>query len=710
MDILNLINDGDWSTAIKNVQPLFKSLEDGKNLFHYACIRGQSKIIDIFVKLKSNEIFLSDSDGNTGAHLLAINGWNNILLELINDEPNYLKLKNNNDYFIFNTVIKRPIILQLIVKCMEKYKMIEYLNYVRIDNRTFILDIIKIIGNGIENDEKSKIYYDIFKKLAQNDLILWDIPKTNHPLSYAIRKKINSVCKFLITDTDINCDTRDEYEYTPLILSITTGMYDVTKLLLKKDNIDINFSGGEGRFLPLTLCIKMGLFDLIELLLNHKDIQKSYNISDNFLNTPIFYLIRYANVNKEQIVDKKIMKLIKTIIRGSDINHTNLNNETPIQLLVKTGLWEIFSDVLENLTIDLNSYNKYGENVLEYLDDDKTSKFVKIIDKSIKKGFHSEMDEIIDVILPESKQELELEFGVFNADSMHNIAYMMYILNKHTNCTIPMQYPNIEKHMWDTHIINLSYTDFRGRDPMLSTITFYNVDFFTIAPHILSWRNKDMNYINSDINFYLKRAINETVRFVIIKLSLSPQIGFLHSNIVLYDKKNNTVTRFEPYGDWDLADSYQLDKKILDIFKDTLKNETFKYIRPNDYLDKTKFQSSSLGDDPNYKNFGDPEGYCLAWSYWFAELKMLNPDINEQQLVKNAFDKILRLSNSNINPILQHIRGYARHLDKEKNKIFDAIGITKQLHYKLNHNNNNIIALSKYVNKYVMRKLNNKNA
>jgi glycosidase len=51
MDILSLINDGDWLTAIKNVQPLFESLEDGKNLFHYACIRGQKQIIDLFVKI-----------------------------------------------------------------------------------------------------------------------------------------------------------------------------------------------------------------------------------------------------------------------------------------------------------------------------------------------------------------------------------------------------------------------------------------------------------------------------------------------------------------------------------------------------------------------------------------------------------------------------------------------------------------------------------
>jgi hypothetical protein len=51
---------------------------------------------------------------------------------------------------------------------------------------------------------------------------------------------------------------------------------------------------------------------------------------------------------------------------------------------------------------------------------------------------------------------------------------------------------------------------------------------------------------------------------------------------------------------------------------------------------------------------------------------------------------------------LQHIRGYAKHLDQEKNKIFDLVGIPKQLHYKLNLQKDKVGLLTNYVDKYVI--------
>jgi hypothetical protein len=168
------------------------------------------------------------------------------------------------------------------------------------------------------------------------------------------------------------------------------------------------------------------------------------------------------------------------------------------------------------------------------------------------------------------------------------------------------------------------------------------------------------------------------------------------------------MVRFEPYGDWDLADSYHLDKLLLELFESVIDKahlSTLKFIRPNEYLDKTKFQSISQGDDYNYKNLGDPEGYCLAWSYWFLELKLLNPDVDEKQLAKNAFDLILKTDVNSTNPILQHIRGFAKHLDQEKNKIFESIGVPKQLHYKLRMDKDKMYLLNNYVNQYVINNI-----
>lgn len=685
-NILSLINNDNWSEVLKHTKPIFKVLQDGRTIFHYACIRGQKKIIDLLLKLKSTELFKSDLDGNTGAHLLATSGWDELLIALILVEPNFLKIKNNQDQFIFNIVINRPQSLKEVINIMKEKNILEYVDYIKSDGKTFLLDLIKIAEKTT-----NKIYYDILKEIKN-----YNSPKARLPLNYAIEKGYNNVAKFIINNIDVDCNLRDDNSFNSLMLALLYKDKEIAKLLLEKKDIDINYGGSENRYVPLTIIIKFELFDLYNSLKKHNNL--NYNNSDNVLNIPAHYLIQYL----KQKPNNTFQKVYKDILLNSNLNHSNFEGNTCLQLLVKYGLWESYEDVLENVQFDPNLENKYGESTLSYLEGKKLQKFVGIIDTQIKNGYHSKMSEKILITLPISIPSYD--FGTFNADSIHNITYLMYILNKYKQASVPMQYPNAEKHSWDMYMLNLGMIDNKKNDSMLSTIGLYTSSFYSVVPHIVFWRDKFVNYVNPNMKLYLTRVIMSDCRFVIIKLTLSPYITLLHSNMIIYDKKRNTIVRFEPYGDWDLADSYHLDKMILELFEESLdkpKIATLKFIRPSEYLDKTKFQSTSLGDDYNYKNLGDPEGYCLAWSYWFLELKMTNPDIDEKELVKSAFDLILKSDKTSTNSILQHIRGYAKHLDQEKNKIFELIGLPKQLHYKLNFKQDKVELLTKYVNQYV---------
>ena len=111
---------------------------------------------------------------------------------------------------------------------------------------------------------------------------------------------------------------------------------------------------------------------------------------------------------------------------------------------------------------------------------------------------------------------------------------------------------------------------------------------------------------------------------MILRIVILVDSSSLHANIVIYDKLLNKLVRFEPYGDWEFADSYNLDQLLINMFKNALddkRGKLLKYIRPQDYLNKAKFQTASQGDHTNEKNLGDPAGYCLAWCFWFLELK-----------------------------------------------------------------------------------------
>ena len=95
-DILNEINNNKWESVLKatNEINLFDPISaDQKNLFHYACMRGQIDVINTMLSIDSQTKYLTDTNGNTGAHLLAIGGWDNILLDILNREPLFLKLK-----------------------------------------------------------------------------------------------------------------------------------------------------------------------------------------------------------------------------------------------------------------------------------------------------------------------------------------------------------------------------------------------------------------------------------------------------------------------------------------------------------------------------------------------------------------------------------------------------------------------------------------
>ena len=228
---------------------------------------------------------------------------------------------------------------------------------------------------------------------------------------------------------------------------------------------------------------------------------------------------------------------------------------------------------------------------------------------------------------------------------------------------------------------------------------------FTMLPYILFWKDKSLHFYNDNDLLFLKRAITITNRYVILKITLFPHASILHANIALYDKKTNTLRRFEPYGDWEFIDSYSLDEYLIHLFSKCInQDETkgkIKYLRPGDYLRNFKIQLLTLDHDPDKKNLGDPVGYCLAWCFWFVELKLKNPDIVDDKLIEESLNSIINGAPSNDdNPLLTYIRKYAANLDKEKNDLLEKIGLDKKDIYGLSYSDDKINKIGSYIKKY----------
>jgi hypothetical protein len=534
------------------------------------------------------------------------------------------------------------------------------------------------------------------------------VPKESPTLIYTIKERKINICNYILDNfKNINVNIVSKNQFTPLIAAILKDENKIAIKLISK-GANINYSGSENKYVPLSLCFTRGLIDVAEKILEY-DVD--YNKHDTLLETPIYYIIRYVNFNLNIYNDTKssLKSMLEKMIKNSDLLNVNIDNRTPFHLLVKYNMWQDFKQILIDKKFDMNAMDKYKNTPFSELSELNVSDFVDFTDDVIKKG----KDTYIlykkpEIFLPDIINN-NTEFGLFNSDGIHCMMYLVYLLKKYDNVSIPIQCPHYEKKIWDDKklqiISNNSLVEL-----MNNIVLFYNNTFYTIMPHILFWANKNIYFRHSDMTIYLSRAIkSKKHRFVLLKLTLIPNKNTLHANIVIYDKNKNIIIRFEPYGDWEFSDSYFLDKKIIDIFKkaiDKKHHKTLKYLRPTDYLDKTKFQSVSLGDDTLHKNLGDPAGYCLAWCYWFIELKIKNPELDERKLVEDALNNIILKSDiNNTNPLLSHIRGYARHLDNEKNILLKNMGINKHDYYKLSYTSENISLFENLVTTFTITHL-----
>lgn len=709
-DILKLINESNWIDAIKKSDDLFKLIDNDKNLFHYACMRGNEDVINQILLLESNKIYISDNDGNTCSHLLIKNGWYDILFNIIEKNPHFLKLKNNNNQFIYDMIIDKPDMLIKMLNIMKNNNMTQYLNYIKPNESTFLLDIIDLLHDD-KNDVNSK-YFEIIKSSDIYE-INWNIPKRLPPLIYLLNFSDNDmICKYVIDNykkMNVDLDIQNDRQFTPLIISLLKKRKNIILKLLS-NNVNVNNAGPENRYVPLNICFLHKMFNIAQKIIN---MNVNYDKKDNLLNTPIYYLIDAIGSNVDLLKKTNIRKIFADVLENSDLDNENFMKVTPMHLLLKYNLWKEFKDVLVGKKFNLNILDKNNDTPTSYLSDDDIVMFTEITNKQINKNklnTGNYLNKNQSIIFPDTLDGSG--YGVFNANSVHNIMYLLYILEKYDTCTIPMQYPLDEKYSLYNHILKMQHTvDDPSMRQLKSLVSFNTEIFFPIISHMIFWRDKNVNYYIKNMNFSLRRAIKSNKRFIIVKLTLllSPQLPITHANIIIYDKKRNTLMRFEPYGDWELVDSYFLDNTIIKLFKESVdKSDTnkIKYLRPTEYLDKTKFQTVSLGDEPEHKNLGDPEGYCLAWCYWFLELKILNPDIDEKKLVESALTNIISKSTSRTdNVLLEHIRGYAKHLDIEKNKLFDKIGIDKNDKYKTEYITENLDIVKTYVDNYVIKYL-----
>ena len=210
----------------------------------------------------------------------------------------------------------------------------------------------------------------------------------------------------------------------------------------------------------------------------------------------------------------------------------------------------------------------------------------------------------------------------FQGYPIYNLSAMLYLTKKHKNAC------SIVPHSRDMIKLRLKPTD---------------SDFFDPFPRLDAF---DKN-ITIDASFWgkFKECINNQKRFIIIPITVCLTNTLCHANILIYDTVKREMERFEPYGSiHEKNPSLNARFDFFDkLFQKELKSNNVnitEYFKPLDFCPASGFQLIEEDIENVRKATGDPWGFCQAWSEWYADLRLSNPDSSRDEVIQIAIRKI----------------------------------------------------------------------
>ena len=154
-----------------------------------------------------------------------------------------------------------------------------------------------------------------------------------------------------------------------------------------------------------------------------------------------------------------------------------------------------------------------------------------------------------------------------------------------------------------------------------------------------------------------------------------------HANLLIYRQKNNVIEHFEPHGSQlrmpakkIKAINNKLDEFISILNKELPQQSQVQLVRANDVC--PMFDGLQVLEEkstvPKLEIQGG--GYCAAWSMFFTELALKNPNYSSNELINIIYDKLNQLSKKDRNNYLRKvIVGYVNLINDKIDKYFSII-------------------------------------
>ena len=625
--------------------PLFYAIK----LFNIECV----KIILNY----TNNFYISNSDGDNALHL-AIKSQNFEIFELVSKYFTDIKSRNKNGESYLHLIIKLKcynMLEKFITKIKSDPNIKEILNYVEFKyNFTilhyicvgldfvsleilFKLEVLELMDGNIQ-DNSGNIFYHYFinniinYKNITSDLetnildanklfskINWNINIYNidgntpghiffSNINFFSKSKLNILINWIGENTDMNIQN---FKGESILYLVVKNNYwkNISNILMKK-KLDI-FIIVDGKEI---------IFDYLE----KKDYEDFLNIiTQSYLNQ----LSTNSSSSKWiEYWDNRCKKIVKL----SELNETELELVSNLDIL-KTQSKDK-SKQNDNICFDIikNKLDKAIEIFIQSKDSFDTSsypqthKFSKLISKYPNVVVSTFSGSTIDVLV--GMIYLLNKFNKNNSNYVKSSIDILKDKNEIINC-VPTQMSNpLEQNIENKNVSN-----------NVSNLTNHICE---INGFEIMWINKNIIFPvwhNTSIITILKWMINNKsngCRWFIVPIGIEFN-SFSHANYLIIDIETMEIERFEPHGAY-APIGFNYDPELLDLTISNYINESglaFKYFKPGDYLPKIGFQTIEINElKADY--IGDPNGFCALWCIWWVDMRLSNPNISRNKLLK----------------------------------------------------------------------------
>jgi len=138
-----------------------------------------------------------------------------------------------------------------------------------------------------------------------------------------------------------------------------------------------------------------------------------------------------------------------------------------------------------------------------------------------------------------------------------------------------------------------------------------------------------------------------------------------HANMLLYDRNTNILERFDSAFGSEVATqkSHTENQSYLDDSLERFFRQTFamEYLSPLDWC-PSSIQSSQERELSKGNVEGKIDGFCQAWAFWYADLRLSNPDFTRDQVIELAMAKLKKRRETLTEYIISYAKQYEQFL------------------------------------------------